>query len=160
MPKLQHAVYTSLAGVSFGLGVVGLFVPLMPSTCFMLLAVWLASKGSPRFACWIRRHPRFGPPIVAWEGERAIPRHAKRLAIVMLAVSMVLIGVTLDSLALRGALIAGLILLALWIATRPEPRRSLARHAASRQPLALSTSECLAAERLPGERFSAKRQGG
>lgn len=124
MPKLQQVVYTSLAGVSFGLGVIGLFLPVMPTTCFMLLAVWLASKGSPRFALWIRRHPRFGPPVLAWEREHAIPRHAKWLAVAMLGVSMALLAFSLDSLLLRGGLIAALALLALWIVTRPEPQRA------------------------------------
>ncbi len=153
MPKLQHAVYASLAGVSFGLGVVGLFLPLMPTTCFMLLAVWLASRGSPRFARWIRRHPRFGPPIRAWDGERAIPRHAKRLAIVMLLVSVAILAFTVEPLALRGALIVGLVLLGLWIATRPEPRQASPRNGA-----ALS-GECLASQRLPTECQPDERPG-
>lgn len=152
MPKLQHAMYASLAGVSFGLGVVGMFVPLMPTTCFLLLAVWLASRGSPRFALWIRRHPRFGPPIRAWEGERAIPRHAKRLAVVMLAVSAVVIVLSVDSLLLCSLLIVGLALLALWIATRPEPRRSPLKRGMS--PSAIEpVAEGLSTQRLSTERL-------
>ncbi|SDM02652.1 hypothetical protein SAMN05661010_03154 [Modicisalibacter muralis] len=151
MPKLQHAMYASLAGVSFGLGVVGLFVPLMPTTCFMLLAVWLASKGSPRFALWIRRHPRFGPPIRAWEGERAIPRHAKRLAAGMLAVSAAIIVFTVDSLWLSGMLVVGLALLALWIVTRPEPRRLTPERGVA--PSAIEpAADCLSTQRLSTER--------
>lgn len=123
MSKPTQIVYASLAGVSFGLGVVGLFLPLMPTTCFMLLAVWLASRGSPRFAVWIRQHPRFGPSVTAWECERAIPRHAKILAMIMLAISTVILGITLDSTILRAVLIGGLLSLAVWIATRPEPGR-------------------------------------
>lgn len=122
MPKLKHAIYASLAAVSFALGVVGLFLPLMPTTGFMLLAVWLASRGSPRFARWIRQHPRFGPPILAWEDERAIPRHAKWMAATMLVVSTLVIGFTVTSPLLRLALIVGLVALGVWIVTRPEPR--------------------------------------
>lgn len=121
MPKLRQVVYTSLAGVSFGLGVIGLFLPVMPTTCFMLLAVWLASRGSPRFALWIRCHPRFGPPITAWETERAIPRHAKLLAAAMLGLSIMMLAFGVDSLLLRALLIGALVLLGLWIVTRPEP---------------------------------------
>lgn len=157
MPKPQRVVYASLAGVSFGLGLIGLFLPLMPTTCFMLLAVWLASKGSPRFALWIRRHPRFGPPIEAWESERAIPRHAKLLAVAMLGVSVLVLAFTLDSGLLRGALGIGLALLALWIATRPEPRRQGPRRPASRG--VLSVADPLPAERLPAERLSTQRLG-
>lgn len=143
MSKLQQVAYTSLAGISFGLGVIGLFLPLMPTTCFMLLAVWLASRGSPRFAMWIRQHPRFGPSLTAWERERAIPRHAKLLAVIMLGLTITLIAWSVGSLALRGGLIGGLVLLALWIATRPDPQGSAL-------PLT---------QRLPTQRLSNHRLG-
>jgi uncharacterized membrane protein YbaN (DUF454 family) len=123
MHSLRRAIYIALAWVSFGLGVIGVFVPLMPTTCFMLLAVWAASRGSPRFALWIREHPRFGPTVVAWEGERAIPRHAKWIAGIMLAFSIVVLLVTLSLVWLKLMLAVGLALLGLWIVTRPEPGR-------------------------------------
>ncbi|APE30028.1 hypothetical protein BOX17_03090 [Halomonas aestuarii] len=121
MPTLHRLAFLGLAWISFGLGVIGAFLPLLPTTCFMLLAVWAASKGSPRFAAWIRDHRRFGPAIAAWEAERAIPRHAKRLAAVMLALSMVVLAVTVSLLWLKLALIAGLALVAAWVLSRPEP---------------------------------------
>lgn len=121
MGALQRAIYLTIAWVSFALGLIGVVVPLMPTTCFMLLAVWAASKGSPRFAAWIREHPRFGPAVVAWEGERAIPRHAKRLALGMLAVSMLVLLLTVALLWVKLALLGGLTLVGLWILTRPEP---------------------------------------
>ncbi|QTF91703.1 YbaN family protein [Halomonas sp. BM-2019] len=121
MSSIRRLFFLAIAWVSFGLGVIGVFVPLMPTTCFMLLAVWAASKGSPRFALWIREHPRFGPTVVAWEGERAIPRHAKYLAAAMLVFSMLVLALTVGILWLKLALIGGLALLGLWILTRPEP---------------------------------------
>ncbi|QFU02529.1 Inner membrane protein YbaN [Halomonas sp. THAF5a] len=121
MPTLQRLAFLGLAWISFGVGVIGAFLPLLPTTCFMLLAVWAASKGSPRFAAWIREHPRFGPTITAWEAERAIPRHAKRLAAAMLALSMLVLGLTVSLWWLKLTLIAGLALVAAWILSRPEP---------------------------------------
>ncbi|QJQ97080.1 YbaN family protein [Halomonas sp. PA5] len=121
---MRNITYLLFAWLCFALGVIGVFVPLMPTTCFMLLAVWSASRGSPRFAAWIRRHPRFGPPVLAWEQERAIPRHVKRLAVAMLAFSMLVIALVVNTLTVKLALIVGLGLLGVWIATRPEPRQS------------------------------------
>lgn len=121
MSSIRRLFFLVIAWLSFGLGVVGVFVPLMPTTCFMLLAVWAASRGSPRFALWIREHPRFGPTVVAWEGERAIPRHAKWLAAGMLAFSMLVLALTVGAMWLKLALIGGLSALGLWIITRPEP---------------------------------------
>ncbi|GHB30033.1 YbaN family protein [Salinicola rhizosphaerae] len=118
---MRNAIYVTLAAISFALGVIGLFLPVMPTTCFMLAAVWLASKGSPRFANWIRTHPRFGPSIQAWERERAIPRHAKIMAVSMLSVSCVVIGFAVSLLWLKVGLILGLVALSIWIVTRPLP---------------------------------------
>ncbi|SFH20074.1 YbaN family protein [Modicisalibacter xianhensis] len=146
MSKTRQLVFACLAGLSFSVGLVGLFVPLLPTTCFMLLAVWLASRGSPRFARWIRQHPRFGPPIEAWEHEHAIPRHAKILAVTMLLASCAVLAMVLDSMLLRGGLIAGLLSLGLWIATRPEPARGVSCGEMSSRP-------------IPKERLSAQRLG-
>lgn len=117
-----RTAYRLLALVSFALGVVGAFLPLMPTTCFMLVAVWAASKSSPRFAAWIRQHPRFGPPLAAWERERAIPRHAKRLAVLMLGLSMGMLVLSPVSPIVKLAVIVLLLGIAAWIITRPEPR--------------------------------------
>lgn len=121
MSGMRNAIYVTLAAISFALGVIGLFLPVMPTTCFMLAAVWLASRGSPRFANWIRNHPRFGPPIQSWERERAIPKHAKIMAVVMLSVSCAIIAFTVSHWPLKIGLIVGLSGLAVWIVTRPLP---------------------------------------
>ncbi|WP_110650982.1 YbaN family protein [Salinicola peritrichatus] len=118
---MRNAIYVSLAAISFSLGVIGLFLPVMPTTCFMLAAVWLASKGSPRFANWIRNHPRFGPSIQSWGRERAIPKHAKIMAVIMLSISCLVIAFTVALWPLKLGLIVGLALLATWIVTRPLP---------------------------------------
>lgn len=73
---LARALWVALAALSFGIGVVGIFVPLLPTTEFMLGAIYCASKGSPRFEAWIRSRRYVGPLIKNWECERAISRRA------------------------------------------------------------------------------------
>src|SRR5699024_5676986 len=80
-----------------------------------------ASRSSPEFAVWLREHRRFGPPIVAWENERAIPRHAKLLACLLLSISIAVIAFGDLAGWGKGLLLAGLAGIALWIMTRPEP---------------------------------------
>ncbi len=76
-----------LAFFSAGLAVVGIVLPLLPTTPFVLLAAFFASKGSPAFAQWLDEHPRFGPVIASWRENRAVPARAKGLACSMMAVS-------------------------------------------------------------------------
>ena len=78
----MRAVYFLLGWVFFGLGAVGAVVPGLPTTVFMLLAVWAFSKSSKRFHDWLYGHKLFGPPIQQWHTHRVIPRKAKWLSIV------------------------------------------------------------------------------
>lgn len=116
-------LWITLAGLCFVLGAAGAVLPLLPTTPLMLAAVALASKGSPRFAGWIRRHRLAGPAIRRWEEERAISRRARIVAVATLLASALVIHVTVAALALRLAIWLLLAAIGLWIATRPTPSR-------------------------------------
>ncbi len=122
--RLFSILWVAVAAISFSLGMVGIFLPLMPTTVFMLIAVYCASKGSPRFEQWIRSRHYVGPLLLTWEQERAIPRRAKLAAVGMIAASALLIIWSLDGGWLRWGLVAFLLIIALWLATRPEPSSS------------------------------------
>jgi uncharacterized membrane protein YbaN (DUF454 family) len=71
--------------LNVGLGVVGMFLPVMPTTVFLLIALWAFSKSSKRLHDWLYSHPRLGPNLRAWQDHRVIPRRAKILAVAMMA---------------------------------------------------------------------------
>ena len=133
--RMKRICWLGLAWLFFGIGFAGMFLPLLPTTVFMLLALACASRGSPRFARYIREHPQIGPTLVAWERERAIPLRARVMAVSMLAVSMLIILFTVSVLAVKVSLLVFLSLLALWLATRPEPKGEGANLAVSGESL-------------------------
>ena len=91
MLVLRRAVrfgYVALGCVFVALGVVGAFLPVMPTTVFMIGALWAFSMSSKRLEAWLLGHPRFGPPLVAWRAHRVIPLRVKVFAFSSMAVSL------------------------------------------------------------------------
>ena len=75
-----------LAGaLSLLTGIVGIFLPLLPTTPFVLLAAFCFARGSVRCEAWLLNHRRFGPMVRDWRAKRAIPLRAKQLATLMMA---------------------------------------------------------------------------
>ena len=75
--------------VSFLLGIIGIFLPIMPTTPFIILAAACWARASPRFHRWLHQHRYFGPMIQNWENNGAVPRKAKIFAISMMSLSCI-----------------------------------------------------------------------
>ncbi len=70
--------------LSVGLGVIGIVLPLLPTTPFILLAGGCFAKSSPRFHQWLLNHNFFGPLIKNYQGKQGMPRHVKIRAIIFI----------------------------------------------------------------------------
>ncbi|WP_454856719.1 YbaN family protein [Rhizobium binxianense] len=107
-----------------GIGLVGIFLPLLPTTPFLLLAAWLFSRSSPRLERWLFDHPWFGQPLRDWRRDGAISRRAKICAISLMGLGLlVLWSRSATSLWVATAATAIILLCSLFIASRPEPHR-------------------------------------
>jgi uncharacterized membrane protein YbaN (DUF454 family) len=71
--------------LALGLGLLGVVLPVLPTTPFLLVAAGCFAKSSPRLHGWLLAHPTFGPPIRNWEENGAISRKAKRFAVISMA---------------------------------------------------------------------------
>lgn len=66
LPLLVRWLLTAFALLCLVLGVVGVFVPGLPTTVFILMAAWAAARSSPRLYRWLWFHPLFGPMLRNW----------------------------------------------------------------------------------------------
>ena len=124
---MKRFCYLSLGYLSLTLGVIGIFVPILPTTCFVLLAAFCFSKSSDRLYRLLRSHRVFGPMVVDWEDNRVIRMRAK----VMATSLMVIVGsIPLVSGAFvpwKWALLATLILVLAYIWSFPsQPKKTSA----------------------------------
>ena len=69
------------------LGIVGIFLPLLPTTPFLLLATACYARSSRRFYNWLLNHATFGPLIIEWRTYRSIPKRIKITAIIMMVLT-------------------------------------------------------------------------
>ncbi|WP_305856738.1 YbaN family protein [Balneatrix alpica] len=82
---LRKSLWILLGSLSLVLGVIGIILPGLPGTLFVLFAAWCFAKGSERCYQALLQHPWTGPSIQSWQQYRAMPRKAKKLAYLMLA---------------------------------------------------------------------------
>jgi uncharacterized membrane protein YbaN (DUF454 family) len=85
--KLVYNVAGTLAVV---LGILGIFLPLLPTTPFLLLASWCFARGSTRLHDWLLSHRVFGEYLRNFEAGRGIPLRAKIVATVLLWSSLLM----------------------------------------------------------------------
>jgi uncharacterized membrane protein YbaN (DUF454 family) len=129
--------YLCLGWAMMVLGFIGAFVPLMPTTIFLILASWFFARSSPRFETWLLDHPRFGLTLRAWNEAGAVPRHAKIAACIGMTIGFALFWIGAHPSFWLAALVAALMLAsAVYVVTRPSPRDAALKHTEESCPCA------------------------
>ncbi|HEY1069949.1 YbaN family protein [Thermomonas sp.] len=120
---MTRHLWALLAWTSLVLGIIGAFLPVMPTVPFILLSAFAASRGSDRLRGWLLAHPKFGRAILDWEQNGTVSRQAKLLAIGMMSVSSVSMAIFAPRWWMAAIGITVMALVAVWLWRRPEPRQ-------------------------------------
>ena len=118
---MRRIVYLTLGWAAVAAGLVGVILPGLPTTPFMLVAAFAFSRGSPRWHNWLVTHRLFGGPIRDWKQRGAISRRAKIMAVaamaLIFAISLVVLSLPVWALVAQGICLAGA---AAFILSRPD----------------------------------------
>ncbi len=85
----MKAIYTILGLASLGLGILGVFLPVLPTTPLLLLAAFLFLRGNSRLYDWLMNHPKLGPYITDFMVHKSIPLHVKAVSVSLIWITLV-----------------------------------------------------------------------
>ena len=85
---LQKSLYITAGSVSLALGILGIPLPLLPTTPFLLLSAWCYARSSQRFYCWLLNHRYFGEYIRDYREKGGVKKKVKVAAIALLWITI------------------------------------------------------------------------
>ena len=120
MNPIVRMVYLGFGWLMVAMGAIGVVLPGLPTTPFLIVAVWCFSRSSERFERYLLEHRTFGPVLTAWREKGAIPKRAKILSVVMMSLSFPLFLATAHPSVLLAAIVAAFMLAgAAYVLSRP-----------------------------------------
>jgi hypothetical protein len=111
---LVRAALLVVGTIALTFGVIGIIVPVLPTTPFLLLAAACYARASTRLYGWLLGQPALGPIITEWRRSRSLPPGAKRRALALVALTFGVSIVLVDEALVRAGLaVTGLVVMVL-----------------------------------------------
>ena len=117
---MKRIILVSLGWLCVGMGFIGIFVPGIPTTIFLIIALWAFTKSSKKLRHWLLNHKRFGPILNNWQEHKVVPRRAKILMVVLMSLASILFYYSLQNLYLTIGLIIILVSVAIYVISLPS----------------------------------------
>ncbi|MBL4293717.1 YbaN family protein [Vibrio fluvialis] len=109
--NIRHLLLNIVGGLSVGLGILGIVLPLLPTTPFLLLASACFMRSSPRFHRWLNQHRLFGPILTNWQQNKAVSKRVKQRGCIFILLSFAFSITVVPHLWLKALLFVGLVVL-------------------------------------------------
>ena len=121
LPRVARWLLLVFAALCLVMGAIGVVVPGLPTTVFILMAAWAAARSSPRLHGWLLRHRLFGPMLVNWQNGGYVSRRAKWSATITMLLCGVIIGWTAHYAWAAWLACTTMACVLAWLWCRPEP---------------------------------------
>ena len=110
----------SLGWICVSLGFIGIFVPGLPTTIFLIIALWAFTKSSKTLRLWLLNHKRFGPILHNWQEYKVVPLRAKILMVILQTSVVIIVHYTFDNLIITLGLAIILVMVASYVISLPS----------------------------------------
>ena len=117
---MSKIVLLALGWICVSLGFIGIFVPGLPTTIFLIIALWAFTKSSKRLRNWLLNHKRFGPILRNWQEHRVVPLRAKILMVILQISVVIIVQYTFDNLFITVGLAIILLMVATYVISLPS----------------------------------------
>ena len=117
---MKRILLLVLAWFCVGAAFVGIFLPGIPTTPFLIVSLWSFAKTSKKFHALLLKHKRFGPILSNWESHKVVPRKAKILMVILQIFAVILFHYSLQNIYLTVGLIIILLIVARYVLSLPS----------------------------------------
>ncbi len=117
---MKKIILLSIGWICVGLGFIGIFVPGLPTTIFLIVALWAFTKSSKKLRVWLLNHKKFGPLLRDWQEHRVVPLRAKILMVILQTCVVIMVHYTFNNLFITIGLIVILVLVASYVLSLPS----------------------------------------
>ena len=117
---MSRIVLLALGWICVSLGFIGIFVPGLPTTIFLIIALWAFTKSSKKLRFWLLNHKRFGPILRNWQEHKVVPFRAKILMVILQILVVIMVQYTFNNLFVTATLAIVLICVAWYVLSLPS----------------------------------------
>ena len=103
-----------------GLAFIGTLVPGVPTTIFLIIALWAFAKSSKKFHTWLLNHKRFGSILRNWESHKVVPKKAKQMMVILQIIAVIIFHYSIQNIYLTFGLIILLFFVARYVISLPS----------------------------------------
>jgi len=117
---MKKTILISLGWLCVGLAFIGTFVPGIPTTIFLIIALWAFAKSSKKFHTWLLNHKRFGSILRNWETHKVVPKRAKQMMVVLQIIAVIIFHYSIQNIYFTFGLVILLFFVARYVISLPS----------------------------------------